>query len=72
MNDPHATPPGRIWWDAPWTLYQWPLMRPFYFGGDEYGRRTVCIHIPLLGRLVIAVTKPDYYKYDTLRELDDE
>lgn len=50
-----------VWWDPPWKLYQWPPAWPFYFGGDEYGRRTAVLHLPLLGRLVVAVTKHGHF-----------
>lgn len=51
--------PSRIWYWPPWTLTG-PIIGvpgcrpPIWFGGDEYGRRTVVFQLPLLGALVIA------------------
>ena len=43
----------RCWYSAPWTLTNplWPLV---WRGGDEHGRDTLVIQMPLLGALVIA------------------
>lgn len=54
-------PPKRIWWDPPWKLYQWPLSRPFYFSGDEFWRRTFVVELPLMGRVVVAVSRPGFF-----------
>lgn len=57
MNDHEAVPPGRFWtqtpkeWDpSPWWR-RWGV--PFW-GGDEWGRRTVVVGFGFLGYLVWA------------------
>lgn len=56
----------RWWYDPPWELHQWPLVRPVYVAGDEFGRKTWVLHLPLLGRLVVAVSKPGFYPDPTI------
>lgn len=57
LTDVPDYPAKRVWWDPPWRMYQWPPAWPIYFGGDEFGRRTVVLHLPLLGRIVVACKK---------------
>lgn len=63
MQPSQVINPRRVWYWPPWTLTA-PVLGvprsrpPLWFGGDEYGRSTVVIQLPLLGALVIAKGKP--------------
>lgn len=53
-------PLHRIWYWPPWQLTG-PVLGvpgarpPLWFGGDEHGRRTMVVQVPLLGALIVAI-----------------
>lgn len=72
LTDIPDYPPSRIWWDPPWSLYQWPPAKPIYLASDEFYRRTFCLHLPLLGRVVIPFTRVFALRDEILAEIRRE
>lgn len=46
----------RVWFYRPqWHWWGWRTLIPFYFGGDEYNRRTIVLGWTVTGRIIIAL-----------------
>jgi hypothetical protein len=45
--------PARVWIDPVWTMSE-PWRLRCYRGGDEFGRATIALQLPLLGQLVLV------------------
>lgn len=64
---------SRVWYRPPWKLTG-PILGvpgfrpPFYRGGDEYGRDTLTLQLPLLGAVTVAYGQPGDVSDDSGQE----
>lgn len=54
-EDLHALIFGRDYWERGRIHILWGLIRPVFFGGDEYCRTTLVLGFPITGRIVIPL-----------------
>jgi hypothetical protein len=48
--------PPKVWFYRPrWHWFGWATLLPWYFGGDEYDRRTLMLGWAITGRVVFPL-----------------
>lgn len=52
-----AVTPSGMFPKSLWVSWFWRTWKPIMFGGDEFGRHTLCIGVPLIGPYLVIPYK---------------